>query len=87
MTKEIKKQIIEEHKAHDGDNGSSNVQIAILTYRINEINRHLKLHPKDFHSRRGLLKLVGRRRNLLSYLRKTNLEAYRELIGKLNLRK
>ncbi len=87
MTKEQKQKIIEEYKLHDGDNGSSQVQIAVLTYRINEINEHLKKHPKDFHSRRGLLKLVGRRRNLLNYVKNNELEVYRELLSRLNLRK
>ncbi len=87
MTKEQKQKIIDEFKLHDGDNGSSQVQIAVLTYRINEINEHLKKHPKDFHSRRGLLKLVGRRRNLLSYVKNNELEVYRELLTRLNLRK
>ena len=84
ITKEIKNNIIEEYKTHEGDTGSPEVQVAILTYRINE---HLKEHHKDFHSRRGLLKMVGQRRNLLKYLKDTDIERYRSLIARLGLRK
>lgn len=87
MTKEQKREIIAEYQTHEGDNGSSEVQIAILTNRINELNEHLKTHKKDHHSRRGLLKMVGKRRNLLNYVRNNDIEKYRELIEKLNLRK
>lgn len=87
MTKEQKLSIIESHKQHEGDTGSPEVQIALLTFRINELNDHLKMHKKDHHSRRGLLKMVGKRRNLLTYLKEKDLERYRELIGKLGLRK
>ena len=87
ITKEIKNNIIEEYKTHEGDTGSPEVQVAILTYRINDLNEHLKEHHKDFHSRRGLLKMVGKRRNLLKYLKDTDIERYRSLIARLGLRK
>lgn len=87
ITKEIKQQIIDEYKTHEGDTGSPEVQVAILTYRINELNEHLKQHHKDYHSRRGLLKMVGQRRNLLKYLRDVDIERYRSLIARLGLRK
>lgn len=87
ITKEIKNNIIEEYKTHEGDTGSPEVQVAILTYRINDLNEHLKEHHKDFHSRRGLLKMVGQRRNLLKYLKDTDIERYRSLIDRLGLRK
>lgn len=84
----IKKQeIIKEHGRHEGDTGSPEVQIALLTERINSLTDHLKMHKKDHHSRRGLLKMVGRRRNLLAYLKEKDLEGYRSLIAKLGLRK
>jgi len=86
MQKEKKTEIIEQYKLHDGDTGSPEVQIAILTERINHLNDHLKTHKKDHHSRRGLLKMVGQRRGLLNYLMKIDIERYRALIGKLNLR-
>ncbi|HML37744.1 MAG TPA: 30S ribosomal protein S15 [Bacillota bacterium] len=83
-----KAEIINEYKTKEGDTGSPEVQIAILTYRINELNDiHLKSHPKDHHSRRGLLKMVGQRRNLLNYLKNKDLERYRTLIARLGLRK
>ena len=82
-----KTEIIETHKLHDGDTGSAEVQIALLTDRINHLNEHLKMHKKDHHSRRGLLMMVGRRRGLLNYLMKKNIVRYREIIEKLNLRK
>ena len=84
MTKE---QIIKDFGRKEGDTGSPEVQIALLTARINELNEHLKVHKKDHHSRRGLLKMVGRRRNLLGYLKKNDLEGYRALIARLGLRK
>ncbi len=87
IAKEVKQQIIEEYATHPGDTGSPEVQVAILTYRINELNEHLKVHKKDHHSRRGLLKMVGQRRNLLAYLRDTDIERYRSLLARLNLRK
>ena len=87
ITKEIKQQIIKDHQLKQGDTGSPEVQIAILTYRINDLNEHLKEHKKDHHSRRGLLKMVGQRRNLLAYLKENDLERYRTLIARLGLRK
>ncbi len=82
-----KQAIINEYKKHEGDTGSSEVQIALLTKRINHLNEHLKEHKKDNHSRMGLLKMVGKRSSLLKYLKKTDLEGYRALIQKLGLRK
>jgi len=82
-----KKEIIEEYKLHDSDTGSPEVQIAILTKRINHLNEHLQTHKKDHHSRRGLLKMVGQRRGLLKYLTKKDVERYRIIIKKLGLRK
>ena len=87
ITKEIKQQIIKEYALKEGDTGSPEVQIAILTYRINDLNEHLKTHKKDHHSRRGLLKMVGQRRNLLAYLKDNDLDRYRNLIARLGLRK
>ena len=87
MTKERKQEIIKTYARQEGDTGSPEVQIALLTERINELTEHLKIHTKDNHSRRGLLKMVGRRRNLLNYLMRTNLEDYRKLTEKLNIRK
>ena len=87
MQKEIKSEIIEKYKLHDGDTGSPEVQVAILTERINHLNEHLKMHKKDHHSRRGLLKMVGQRRGLLNYLMRVDIERYRSIIEKLNLRK
>ena len=82
-----KQEIIKEFGRKEGDTGSPEVQIALLTARINELNDHLRVHKKDHHSRRGLLKMVGRRRNLLAYLKEKDLEGYRALIAKLCLRK
>lgn len=82
-----KAEIIKEYMTHEGDTGSPEVQIAILTYRINDLNEHLKIHKKDHHSRRGLLKMVGQRRNMLNYLRNKDVERYRTLIARLGLRK
>ena len=82
----IKQIIIDEFKTHEGDTGSPEVQIAILTRRINDLNEHLRIHKKDHHSRRGLLKMVGKRRNLLRYLKKSDIERYRTLIKKLQIR-
>ena len=87
ITKEIKQQIIDEYKTCEGDTGSPEVQIAVLTYRINSLTEHLKVNKKDHHSRRGLLKMVGARRNLLGYLQKKDINRYRALIEKLNIRK
>ena len=87
MEKEIKQQIIEKYKTHEGDTGSPEVQIAVLPYRINSLNEHLKLNKKDHHSRRGLLKMVGHRRSLLNYLAKNDIERYRAIIEKLEIRK
>ena len=86
MTKEQKAQIIEEYKLHEGDTGSPEVQIAILSYRINSLTEHLKTHKKDHHSRRGLFKMIGQRRGLLRYLQKNDIERYRSLIEKLGIR-
>ncbi len=87
MTKERKQEIIAEYRRDDKDTGSSEVQIAILTERIAELTEHLKVHAKDNHSRRGLLKMIGKRRNLLNYLAKTDVERYRAIVAKLGLRK
>ncbi len=87
ITKETKSNIIEKFKTHPTDTGSPEVQIAVLTQRINELNEHLQTHKKDHHSRRGLLKMVGKRRSLLKYLKDNNLEKYRTLIAELGLRK
>ena len=87
MDKATKEAIIKEYARHEGDTGSPEVQIALLTARINHLNEHLKMHKKDHHSRRGLLLMVGQRRGLLDYLKKTDIEAYRALIAKLGLRK
>ncbi|MGO1469309.1 MAG: 30S ribosomal protein S15 [Tissierella sp.] len=86
LEKEVKEQIINEYKLHEGDTGSPEVQIAILTYRINSLNEHLKEHKRDHHSRRGLLKMVGQRRNLLRYLQNNDIERYRSLIERLHIR-
>lgn len=87
MTKEQKDQIIKDYAVHEGDTGSPEVQIAILTFRINELNDHLKTHKKDHHSRRGLFKMVGTRRNLQRYLKEKDLTRYNTLIQRLGLRK
>ncbi len=87
MDKETKSAIIEKFAVTQGDTGSPEVQIALLTERINHLNEHLKIHNKDHHSRRGLLKMVGKRRGLLNYLKKKDIERYREVIKSLNLRK
>ena len=79
--------IIAANKTHENDTGSPEVQIAVLTKRINDLTEHLKIHQKDHHSRRGLLKMVGHRRNLLNYLQKTDIERYRAIVAKLGLRK
>ncbi len=87
MTKERKIEVINTFKRDDNDTGSSEVQIALLTERINELTEHLKVHKKDNHSRRGLLKMVGKRRSLLNYLSNNDLERYRDIVEKLGLRK
>ena len=87
ITSEKKQELIQIHRRHEGDTGSPEVQIAILTDRINELTTHLKDHTKDHHSRRGLLKMVGNRRSLLNYLKASDLERYRAILAKLNLRK
>ena len=87
IQKEKKTQVIVENKRHDSDTGSPEVQIAILTARINELTEHLKVHKQDNHSRRGLLQMVGKRRNLLDYLARKDIERYRAIIAKLNIRK
>jgi small subunit ribosomal protein S15 len=87
ITSEKKQELIQIHRRHEGDTGSPEVQIAILTDRINELTTHLKEHKKDHHSRRGLLKMVGNRRSLLNYLKASDLERYRAILAKLNLRK
>lgn len=87
FTTEEKQAVIEKYKLHDTDTGSPEVQVALLTRRINNLTEHLKIHKKDFHSRRGLLKMVGQRRALLNYLRERNYDRYRTLIEKLGLRR
>lgn len=87
ITKDKKNSVIAEYQTHVGDTGSPEVQIAVLTSRIAELNEHLSVHKKDFHSRRGLLKMVGHRRNLLNYLKGKDIERYRALIARLGLRK
>ncbi|HMM31182.1 MAG TPA: 30S ribosomal protein S15 [Clostridia bacterium] len=82
-----KQEIIEKYKLHEGDTGSPEVQIALLTARINHLNEHLKINKKDHHSRRGLLKMVGQRRGLLDYLKEKDIERYRTIIVSLELRK
>ncbi len=86
LAKELKDQIIDDYKLHEGDTGSPEVQIALLTYKINLLNEHLKSHKKDHHSRRGLLKMVGQRRGLMKYLKTSDIERYRSLIEKLGIR-
>ena len=87
LTKEIKQQIIAEYKTHEGDTGSPEVQVAVLTYRINQLTEHLKANKKDHHSHRGLLRMVGQRRSLLAYLQGKDIARYRALIERLGLRK
>ncbi|WP_449619424.1 30S ribosomal protein S15 [Robertmurraya sp. Marseille-Q9965] len=87
ITKERKNELINEFKTHENDTGSPEVQIAVLTEEINNLNEHLRTHKKDHHSRRGLLKMVGKRRNLLTYLRNKDVQRYRELINRLGLRR
>lgn len=87
MLKSEKNQIIVDNRIHEKDTGSPEVQIAMLTRRINDLNEHLKVHKHDYHSRRGLLKMVGKRRNLLKYLSNKDIERYRNIISKLGIRK
>ena len=87
MLKEEKSAIVAEFATHEGDTGSPEVQIAILTKRINDLTEHLKVHKKDHHSRRGLSKMIGHRRNLLNYLMKNDIERYRAIVAKLGLRR
>ena len=87
ITKERKNEIIAEYRTHERDTGSPEVQIAVLTHEINALNAHLRTHKKDFHSERGLLKKIGRRRHLLKYLRENEVQRYRELIQRLGLRR
>ena len=87
MDKNTKQAIIDQYATHEGDTGSPEVQIALLTYRINNLTEHMKANHKDHHSGRGLLKMVGHRRNLLAYLQKTDIARYRAIIEKLGLRK
>ena len=87
MTKERKQELIETYKREEKDTGSPEVQVALLTERINELTEHLKIHTKDNHSRRGLLKMVGKRRNLLNYLAKKDEDRYKTIVEKLKLRK
>lgn len=87
LTSEAKKAIMEKYRLHDSDTGSPEVQIAVLTERINSLSEHLKTHVKDHHSRRGLFKMIGQRRGLLNYLKDKDLERYRTLIDRLGIRK
>ena len=87
MLKEEKQAIMAEYALHEGDTGSPEVQIALLTKRINDLTEHLKIHKKDHYSRRGLLMMVGQRRSLLGYLKKVDIERYRSIIGRLGIRK
>ena len=87
LTTEAKLAVIKEYATHEGDTGSPEVQIAVLTARINQLTEHFKEHKHDYHSQRGLMKMVGRRRNLLAYLKKKDLNRYKELITRLGLRK
>lgn len=87
ITQERKNELINEYKVHETDTGSPEVQIAVLTEEINSLNEHLRVHKKDHHSRRGLFKMVGKRRNLLNYLRNKDVTRYRDLIQKLGLRR
>lgn len=87
LTKETKTELIESHRTHESDTGSPEVQIAILTNRIQYLTEHFKIHSKDHHSRQGLLKMVGKRRRLLDYLKRNSVSRYQQIIGKLGLRK
>ena len=87
LDKNQKAGLIEKHRLHETDTGSPEVQISLLTERISELTAHMKIHKKDFHSRHGLLKMVGRRRRLLDYLKRTDIDSYREIINRLGLRR
>jgi small subunit ribosomal protein S15 len=87
LDKEKKSAIVADYKVHDGDTGSTEVQVALLTERVNQLSEHLKVHPHDQHTRRGLLKLIGQRRRLLAYASKKDIKNYRSLISRLGLRK
>ncbi|MDQ3687870.1 MAG: 30S ribosomal protein S15 [Acidobacteriota bacterium] len=87
LAKEVKETILNDYRTHDGDTGSPQVQVALLTRRINELTEHFKTHKKDNHSRRGLLKMVSQRRSLLEYLKRRDIESYHGLIGRLGLRR
>jgi small subunit ribosomal protein S15 len=87
LATEVKETIVKEHQTHEGDTGSPQVQVALLTRRINELTEHFKIHKKDNHSRRGLLKMVSQRRSMLDYLKRRDIEGYHELIAKLGLRR
>ena len=87
MDKNVKAEIIAKYATHEGDTGSPEVQIALLTYRINHLTEHLKIHHKDHHSRRGLLQMVGARRSLLNYLKEPDIERYRNILAQLEIRK
>lgn len=87
LTRETKDQLIEDYRVHETDTGSTDVQVALLTRRINELTEHFKTHTKDHHGRRGLLKMVGQRRRLLDYLKRQDSERYRQLIERLGIRK
>jgi len=87
QTRQQKETIIGDYRQHDTDTGSTDVQVALLTHRINELTEHFKTHTKDHHGRRGLLKMVGQRRRLLDYLKRTDVERYRQLIERLGIRK
>ncbi|NLG69408.1 MAG: 30S ribosomal protein S15 [Firmicutes bacterium] len=87
LPREVKESLISQFRRHEGDTGSPEVQIALLTQRINDLTEHLKVHRKDFHSRRGLYKLIGQRRGLLNYLERTDVERYRQVVERLGLRR
>lgn len=87
MDKNVKAEIIAKYATHEGDTGSPEVQIALLTYRINHLTEHLKIHHKDHHSRRGLLQMIGARRSLLNYLKELDIERYRNILAQLEIRK
>ena len=87
LTKDAKQELITKHGSNDADTGSTEVQVAMLTQRINELTEHFKIHKKDNHSRRGLLKMVSQRRSLLDYLKQTDIQRYHEVVGRLGLRR
>ena len=87
LSREVKGQVVTDFRTHDGDTGSPQVQVALLTKRINDLTEHFRTNKKDNHSRRGLLKMVSQRRSLLDYLRRTDIDSYHELIGRLGLRR